>query len=255
MSAARDPLWERLVDDERPRRRELAAAERDLAVLSAPRLPAGEVDRLTRRVVAASTPPPVATSWWRPLAAALLLLAGLGSLAFVGARVVWPEQVVEAEQTSFRQLVQRALDVGLPESERAFWLSKIDGQCLMAIAHLRRLREDRDSGVRDAAAAACDQVFAGWATTREPSPAHADLDHLNQILHASTSTPDDLVAALRTLAPLLALGVQIVAQADFSSEIERARALRRAQRMQSRLQELDDQSTGTATFGQPGAWK
>lgn len=253
MSAARDPLWERLVDDERPRRRELTAAERDLAVLPAPRLPASEVDRLMHRVVTMTAP----ARWarFRPLAAALLLLAGLGSLAFVGARVVWPEQVGRAEATSFRQLAQSALDARLPEAERAFCVSKIDGQCLAAIAHLRRLCDDPDTSVRNAARAARDHVLAALANARGPSPDQVELDQLNRILHASTAAPDELVAALGSLPLPLAEGVQIVANAQFSADIERERALRRAQRLQMRLQELGGQSTGTATFGQPGALK
>lgn len=150
MTGDHDQLWRQIVDDVKPRPRELRRLERQLQAPAAPLSPQQLAALLDPRP--SGTPPSLRAQPRRRLAAGLLVLAGASSLAWLGAPVVWPGPAPVETRLDYRAALARLQDddttvAVTPEQAR----NCLEDHCLVGVRRLWELTADADQDVaRDA---------------------------------------------------------------------------------------------------------
>ncbi len=236
MNTPRDPMWERVVDDHRPRRSELAAAETELAAANAHGLAPDAIAAMVARAVATPTRAdaglPTRPRTGRLLVVSLATVLFLTPLAWVGAQVVWPEQRASSLTLTYSSAVHRALHAA-KAAERASAVSVVDDHCLATLRVLRAVAQGDDDALAAAAAEARAELRRQWSAAPVPSIAAAvDVYGLVRTAgDASLATAvrsDALAGLLRATAPGLA--AMRLARLDGQDDLNRRDLLARLER-------------------------
>jgi hypothetical protein len=226
-----DPMWERIVDDHRPRRRELAAAETVLRATSAPELRPDTIDAIVARATAAPAATPVAAQplararrLQKLVAAALMATLCLTSLAWVGARVIWPEHVASSLTMRYAIAVRDAIAAPL-EPHRASAVSIVDDHCIALCLLLRAWATSEDKDMAKFAADARSELSAQLAAGTS-AVLRDDVDVYPLLATAQDASLDERarIAALTTAVRAAAPGLVAMRVARLDAQNARYRA-------------------------------
>lgn len=133
MSQHFDDLWQRILDDARPRAKDLAAAERHLAQIHPGSLATSE-PYLARVMI---RPIRRRRSLLATAAGVLLMLGGLGSAAWISSPLIWPTAELLAElPDDYGAALQAAGDEQTAPARMRQVLGRLDERCAMLIREL-----------------------------------------------------------------------------------------------------------------------
>lgn len=155
-----------------PTRDEIAAEERALQALGSPdALPRSTIDRLVAHALAAPAQPlaPVHAHRFRHWLVAVLLVGAFVSVAFVGARIVWPERRLAPLTMDYVEAIDVATNPAYEEASHLHAIIRLDEECAFASSFLRRLATASDPDL----AAAAHRVRASAATLFSKPPVEA----------------------------------------------------------------------------------
>ncbi len=144
MSTAHDPFWQQIVEDMRPRPRELSEAEIALAAQTPDYLAAPSVSALVTRALAEVAPKRRPQRVLQKATAALLLVGFLSSAAWIGARVIWPTPTTTPN--SLAHAIAAIANSALPELTRKNATARVDDYGYPAVFALKTWSADRDLG-------------------------------------------------------------------------------------------------------------
>ena len=234
MSQPRDDLWQRIVNDVRPRARELGAAERSLKQLPAPPTTVSE-PYLARVLV---RPLRRRRSLLATAASVLLMLGGITSAAFVTTPLIWPtaEQLAELP-ADYGLGLRAACDETTDPKRRQQALGLLDERCAMLIrdlanhvraeprlaAHGARLRAELlaalDHGVGAAEPATEEQFAAALSASRSALRAGTTADTRTRIMDRLRDLALPGLVAVRALT---LAGIQVEGGLDPAERLRRA---------------------------------
>lgn len=234
MSEPLDNLWQRIVNDVRPRAKELGAAERRLA--QQPAAPPAVSEPYLARVLV--RPIQRRRSLLATAAGVLLMLGGFTTAAWVSSPLIWPtaEQLAELP-ADYGLGLRAARDETTDPKRRQQALGLLDERCAMLIldlgdhvraeprlaAHGARLRAELlaalDHGVGAAEPATEEQFAAALSASRSALQAGAEVGARTQVMDRLR---DLALPGLIAVRALTLAGIQVEGGLEPSGRLRRA---------------------------------
>ncbi|MFY9342834.1 MAG: hypothetical protein WAT39_10115 [Planctomycetota bacterium] len=217
--------WRRIVDDHRPRPRELLRCERDLEATPPVVMSKPVIDELVRRTTGPRPQPRP-----RRTLAAVALAACLVPLGWIGIRVVLPDHLATPFATQPAAALQ-ASEESRPEPERLLALTRLDDEALAFVQGLRRLASDTNADLALAASALRVQLFAFASGTAVPTATATSEPRAQLRIAQDTNQPQParlaaLAVAASAIRPMIA-ALRDARFTDATRELQRTAMLTR----------------------------
>jgi hypothetical protein len=230
-----DMFWQNIVDDHRPRPRELLHSEAQLAATEATPLPRPQVETICGRAAA----PLAALPAWRrhpkAAAAAAILVLTVAVSGWIRPQIIWPQTMASVLTTTYEQALANALQ---PDGDQLTRFNAgvaiLQTRCLAAARALQTLAASAEPLLAHEAAAARAKLLALCVSGTAANEHREDPQPLIDAATDATRPLGDRLDTVAALPEALALALVAVRDAQFTD----ATTAQSARFMQDRIRRV-----------------